>query len=110
MIGGIVVPAVLGAVAGVLLGSTAGGYYALSAAAFLGAVLAGAEHRGAGEGAERGFAGGLVFGAFVLLAHAIDGSPAEADLGELPALLPLVAGLVSTAPGAFGGWLRARSG
>ena len=109
VVGGIVVPAVFGTVVGLVLGWSETWYWVLSAVGLVGGLLGGLEHRGAVDGGERGFASGVVFGAFLLLAHAIHGEPAEAQIGQMPGLLPLVAGIVTAFFGAIGGALRGRA-
>lgn len=109
VVAAIVVPAVYGSVVGVVLGWSATGYWILSGLGLLGGLLGGFEHRGAVDGGERGFTAGLVFGAFVLLAHAVHGEPAEANIGAMPGLLPLVAGIATALAAALGGALRGRA-
>ena len=66
----ITVPAlVFGVFAGVALDLSAAAYYALLVVALVGGILAGLEHDGGGQGAQRGLTGGLVFGAGVLAGH-----------------------------------------
>ena len=84
-----IVPCVAGAVCGVLLGVSGAAYLVLSVLAIAGGYLAGLEHRDGGEGAGRGVVGGAQFGAFILLAHELEGSSAKADLPH-PAILLLV--------------------
>ena len=107
VVAGLVVPAAIGALAGVLLGSTAVGYWALQGVAAVGGFLAGVEHRGGPDGADRGLIGGLLFGSFLLLAHAIDGSEAKASLGAHPGVLVVFTGVVGALIGALGGARRA---
>jgi hypothetical protein len=107
VIGALVVPLVFGALCGVVLGWTAVGYWALQVLAALGGILGGFEHRGAGEGARRGAVSGVIFGAGILLGHAIAGTTAEVSLGSVPALLPAVTGVAGCALGAVGGARRA---
>jgi hypothetical protein len=106
-IGALVVPLVFGAVCGVVLGWTAAGYWALQVLAVLGGLLGGFEHRGAAEGARRGAVSGLIFGAGILLGHALAGTSAEVSLGSVPALLPVITGAGGCALGAIGGARRA---
>ena len=105
--GALIVPAVFGAICGVALGSSATAWYVLQGLGAVGGVLGGMEHASASEGADRGLLGGLLFGSFVLLAHAIDGSPAQASLGRWPGLLIVFAAIAGGVLGAIGGALRA---
>jgi hypothetical protein len=106
LVGGLVVPALFGAVCGVVLGSSAAAYWALQALGAVGGVLGGMEHPSAAEGADRGLLGGLVFGSFLLLAHAIDGRAAQASLGEWPGVLIAVTAIAGALLGALGGAIR----
>lgn len=101
---GNVVPAVFGAVTGVMAGLSEPLYLLLSVLGIAGGYLAGLEHRYPAEGAVRGAAGGLLFGTFILLGHAVSGLDAKV---ELPAGIVLV--LITTAFGAGLGALGARS-
>ena len=103
LIGALILPAAFGAVCGVVLGSSATAYWGLQALGAIGGVLGGMEHPSASEGADRGVLGGLVFGSFVLLAHAIDGRTAQASLGEWPALLLVFTSIAGGLLGALGG-------
>src|SRR5215210_2908731 len=104
--GALVVPAAFGAVCGLVLASSATAYWVLQGVAALGGLLAGLEHRNASEGADRGLLGGLVFGSFLLLAHAIDGREAQASLGEWPGLLLVFTSIAGCLLGALGGAIR----
>jgi hypothetical protein len=107
LVGALIVPALFGAVCGVLLGSSATAYWALQGVGAAGGLLAGLEHPTAAEGADRGVLGGLVFGSFLLLAHAIDGREAQASLGEWPGVLIVFTAIAGGLLGAAGGALRA---
>ena len=76
--------------------------------ATLGGFLAGIEHRGAGSGARRGLAGGLLFCGFIVLVHELTGEPAEVELPDPPILLAVVTAVLGSALGALGGRFRAR--
>jgi hypothetical protein len=106
LVGVLIVPAIFGAICGVVLGSSATAYWALQGVGVVGGLLGGMEHPTAAEGADRGLLGGLVFGSFLLLAHAIDGSPAQASLGEWPGVLVLFTGIAGALLGALGGAIR----
>jgi hypothetical protein len=102
LLGGIV-PAAIGALAGVLVGVSATGYWIVAAIAGLGGFLAGFEHRDGWGGADRGVVGGAIYGVALLVAHEIEGSAAEVSLGELPVLLPVVTAIIGMLLGALGG-------
>ena len=101
-----VVPAVFGVIVGIVLGASAPIYWVLQVIAAIGGLLAGLEHREAGEGALRGVVGGLLFGAFILIAHEISGADAEVDLGDAPILLPVVTAIAGAILGALGARVR----
>jgi hypothetical protein len=104
VIGG-VVPFVLGAVVGVIIGVSAGAYWALAAFAGLGAIVAGFEHQDGWGGADRGLVGGAIFGAGILIAHAIVGTHAKVSLGSFPPLLIVIDAIAGMFLGALGGRL-----
>ncbi|MGA9858273.1 MAG: hypothetical protein WBQ18_10460 [Solirubrobacteraceae bacterium] len=98
-----VIPAALGALAGILLGVSAVAYAAVGLLAAVGSFVAGFEHRTAWSGADRGFVAGLVYGIALLVAHGLAGTTATVSLGSFPPALALVTALVSmflTAAGA----------
>jgi hypothetical protein len=105
----LVLPALFGAICGVMLGISEGLYTVLTLLGILGGIGAGYDHATPREGALRGIAGGALFGTFILLAHAITGAHAEAKLPEPHVLLPIATTLISIALGAIGGAVRARS-
>jgi apolipoprotein N-acyltransferase len=97
-------PAIIGAVAGILLGVSSGAYWAIGALAALGALVAGFEHLDVRSAALRGLVAGAVYGAALLLAHAIAGTDAKVSLGSFPPFLVVitaVAGAILTAAGAW---------
>jgi ABC-type Na+ efflux pump permease subunit len=100
-----VVPAVLGSITGVVLGVSAGGYWALQALAAVGGVLAGFEHRDGWGGADRGLVGGALFGTFILVAHAIAGTDAQVPLPGFPPVLAVFIAIIGMFLGALGGRL-----
>ena len=106
------VPLLFGSVVGVVLGVSAGGYWGLSALAAIGGVLVGFEHQDGWGGADRGLAGGALFGLGVLLAHAIAGTHAKVSLGGFPPLLIVIDAIAGMFLGALGGrigrslWVR----
>lgn len=98
-----VAPALLGIVAGVLLGVSAVAYVVVGVIAGVGAFLSGLEHPDAWSGADRGFAGGAVYGIALLLAHAVAGTHATVSLGSFPpglVLITALAGMFLAAAGA----------
>lgn len=103
-----VVPAVYGAITGLVLGWSEPPYIVLSLLAVLGGFGAGFEHLGAAAGARRGLIGGALFGSFILIAHELSGEEAEAKLPEPAILLVVIITLLGIAFGAVGGWLRQR--
>jgi hypothetical protein len=99
------VPVAFGAVVGIVLGISAGVYWALAVLAGLGAVLAGFEHQDGWGGADRGLVGGILFGTGMLVAHAIAGTHAKVSLGGFPPLLIVIDGIFGMFLGALGGRL-----
>jgi hypothetical protein len=99
----VIVPFVFGAVTGVGLGISAGAYWALSALAVVGGVLAGLEHRDWRGGARRGIVAGALFGLGVLIAHAITGADATVSLGGFPPLLIVIDAIIGMFLAALGG-------
>jgi apolipoprotein N-acyltransferase len=102
IIGG-VVPAIIGAVAGILVGVSAPAYWVVALLAAVGAFVAGFEHRDGWGGADRGLVGGTIYGTVLLLVHWAAGNDAKVDLGAFPPLLVVVTALVSILLGALGG-------
>jgi len=99
-----VVPAVFGLITGIMAGVSEAVYLVLSLLGIGGGYLAGLEHRYVNEGAVRGAAGGLLFGSFILLGHALSGLDAKV---HLPPGIVLVA--ITTGAGALLGAFGARS-
>jgi hypothetical protein len=104
-----VIPAAVGAAAGVLLGVSSGAYWAVGAVAAIGGVIAGFEHQDGWGGADRGVAAGFVYGVALLLAHAIAGTHAKVSLGKFPPLLAVVTAIVGMLLTALGGRLARTS-
>jgi len=102
----LVVPAVFGAIAGILLGITEIGYVVFSVLAIAGGYMAGKEHVGASEGATRGFTGGILFGTFILTGHALTGMERKAHLPEPEILLVVITTVFGIVLGALGGRSR----
>jgi hypothetical protein len=103
-----VVPALYGALTGVVLGVSEPAYLVLSLLGILGAVAAGFEHRGARAGAVRGVLAGSIFGAFILIAHQIHGEDAKAHLPDPEILLLVLTTGFAMPLAALGGSLRRR--
>jgi hypothetical protein len=97
------VPLAFGAVVGIVIGVSAGVYWALAVLAGLGAVLAGFEHQDGWGGADRGLIGGALFGLGILLAHVIAGTHAKVSLGGFPPLLIVIDAIFGMLLGALGG-------
>ena len=100
-----VVPAIAGAIAGVLVGVSAGAYWGFGAVAAVGGFVAGFEHQDGWGGADRGVTGGAIYGASLLIAHAIAGTHAKVSLGSFPPLLAVVTAIIGMFIGAAGGRL-----
>ncbi len=100
------VPFAFGAVVGIVLGISAGAYWGLSVLAGLGAIVAGFEHQDGWGGADRGLVGGALFGAGILIAHAIAGTDAKVSLGSFPPLLIVIDAIAGMLLSAIGGRLR----
>src|SRR5438270_8943508 len=81
LLGG-VLPAIFGALAGVLVGASTTGYWVVGAVAAVGGFLAGFEHQDGWGGADRGVTGGFIYGVSLLVAHAIAGTEAKVSLGS----------------------------
>jgi hypothetical protein len=113
VIGGLI-PIAVGALAGILIGSSATAYWVLGLLAGVGAFLSGFEHRGGWEAADRGFFGGVFYGVALLVVHALVGTEAKVSLGSFPPLLVVItaiAGMLLAATGGrIGRALRERAG
>ena len=101
-----VVPALLGAVTGWLLGVNEIAYFALSFLAIAGGYGAGLEHRGPGEGAIRGVIGGSLFGSFILITAELLDKEHKAHLPEPHILLVAITTAFGIGLGALGGRAR----
>ena len=104
----IVPPIVFGLICGIVLGVSGAIYGVLSILAALGGIAAGFEHDGPSEGAVRGFAGGLLFGSFILFGHAVADTRAKASLPDPHVVLVVVTTIAGIGLGGLGGMLRAR--
>jgi hypothetical protein len=97
------VPAVAGAIAGVLVGVSSGAYWGYAVLAALGGIIAGFEHQDGWGGADRGLAAGAIYGIALLLAHAIAGTHAKVSLGSFPPLLAVITAIAGMLLSATGG-------
>lgn len=104
LLGG-VVPAVVGAIAGVLIGVSAAAYWVVAILAGAGAFVAGFEHLDGWGGADRGVTGGAIYGTALLLAHALAGTHAKVSLGSFPPLLVVITAIFGMLLSAGGGRL-----
>ena len=100
---GVVVPAVIGGLAGVLLGVSGAGYWVIGLLGGIGAFVAGFEHRDGWGGAARGFVGGAIYGTALLVAHALAGTHLKVSLGSFPPLLAVLTAIIGTLLSAAGG-------
>jgi hypothetical protein len=100
-----VIPGILGAIAGVLIGVSIGAYWALAAIVSIGGFVAGFEHQDGWGGADRGVAGGAIYGTSLLIAHAIAGTHAKVSLGSFPPFFAVVTAIIGMLLGAAGGRL-----
>jgi ABC-type branched-subunit amino acid transport system permease subunit len=98
-----VLPAIVGAIAGVLVGESAGAYWALAAIVTVASVVAGFEHLDGWSGADRGLIAGFIYGVSLLVAHAIAGTHAKVSLGSFPPLLAVVTAIIGMLLTALGG-------
>jgi hypothetical protein len=107
--GALILPLLFGALVGVVLGISAGPYWLLQLVAFVGGIGAGLEHRTPRQGALRGVVGGGLFGAGLLIAHAIADNGTEVKLPDPPVILVAFTILGGVIGGLIGGRLRRRS-
>ena len=100
-----VIPAAVGALAGVLVGVSATAYWIVAIVAGLGGVLSGFEHQDGWGGADRGLFAGFIYGVALLVAHAIAGTDAKVSLGSHPPLLAVVTAIAGMLLTGLGGRL-----
>jgi hypothetical protein len=98
-----VIPAAIGALAGVLIGVSTGAYWAVAILAAIGGFLAGFEHQDGWGGADRGVVGGAIYGTGLLLAHTIAGTHAKVSLGSFVPAFAVVTAIGGMFLGAGGG-------
>ena len=100
---GAVIPALVGALAGFLVGASAAGYWIVALLAAVGAFLGGFEHTDGWDAADRGFFGGVIYGTTLLLMHELIHNTAKVSLGSFPPFLVVVTAVVGTLLAAAGG-------
>jgi hypothetical protein len=98
-----VVPALAGAIAGVLVGVSSGAYWGYAAFIAIASIVAGFEHLDGWGGADRGLVAGAIYGIGLLVAHAIVGTHAKVSLGSFPPLLAVVTAIAGMLLSATGG-------
>jgi ABC-type Na+ efflux pump permease subunit len=103
IITGGIVPALIGALAGVMIGVSTGAYWAVAVIAGVGGFLSGFEHQDGWGGADRGLVGGAIYGTALLVAHAIAGTTAKVSLGSFPPLLAVITAIFGMLLAAAGG-------
>lgn len=100
---GAVIPALVGALAGFLVGASAAGYWIVALLAAVGAFLSGFEHPNGWDAADRGFFGGVIYGTTLLLVHQLIHNQAKVSLGSFPPFLVVVTAVAGTLLAAAGG-------
>ncbi len=100
-----VVPAIAGAVAGILIGVSSGLYWAWAGLLIPATVIGGFEHLDGWGGADRGLVGGFVYGVSLLVTHAIVGTEAKVSLGDHPPFLAVVTAIIGMLLSSLGGRL-----
>jgi hypothetical protein len=100
---GAVVPALIGGLAGFLVGVSAAAYWAVGLLAAIGAFLGGFEHADGWDAADRGFFGGVIYGTSLLLVHELIHDTAKVSLGSFPPFLVVITALAGTLLSAAGG-------
>ncbi len=103
IVGAGVIPLIAGAIAGVLVGISAGAYWGFGAFAAIGGVVAGFEHQDGWGGADRGLCAGAIYGVGLLVAHAIAGTHAKVSLGSFPPFLAVITAIAGMLFSALGG-------
>ncbi len=98
-----VVPAGIGALAGVLIGASATAYWVVALLAALGGFASGFEHPDLRSAAQRGLVAGAIYGIGLLVAHAIAGTHAKVSLGSFPPLLAVITAIIGMLVAVGGG-------
>jgi hypothetical protein len=102
LLGG-VIPALIGVLAGWLIGTSAAGYWIVSAVAGIGGFLAGFEHRDGWGGADRGMVGGAIFGTALVLTHWAIGNHEKVSMGSSRVFFVITIAIIGILLGALGG-------
>jgi hypothetical protein len=102
LLGG-VIPAAIGALAGVMIGVSTGAYWAIAVLAAIGSIVSGFEHLDGWGAADRGLAAGTIYGAALLIAHALAGTHAKVSLGSFPPFLIVITAIAGMLLCAIGG-------
>jgi hypothetical protein len=102
VLGGIL-PALVGGLAGFLVGASAAVYWVVAVLAAVGALIGGFEHGDGWEAADRGFFGGLIYGVALLLVHELVHTKAKVSLGSFPPFLAVITTLAGMLLSAAGG-------
>ncbi|MEA2409605.1 MAG: hypothetical protein QOC77_166 [Thermoleophilaceae bacterium] len=102
LLGG-VLPALIGGLAGFLIGASAVGYWVVAVLAAVGALVGGFEHGDGWEAADRGFFGGLIYGVSLLLVHELIHTKAKVSLGSFPPFVAVITTVVGMLLSAAGG-------
>jgi hypothetical protein len=105
----VVGPIVLGAIAGLLLGSTKAGYLIVSLVAILGGVGAGLEHATPLEAVYRGLFGGTLYGVSILTALELSNKVPKTSLPHHQILLVSITAVGGAVLGVIGSLLRRRA-
>jgi hypothetical protein len=105
---GIVVPIFGGVIGGILLVVSEPVYLIYSVLAIGAGYFGGLEHVGREEGALRGFAGGLLFGTFILVTKEVLGSEPKAHLPSPEVALVVLTTVLGIVLGALGGRSRGK--
>jgi len=103
VIAGGVIPGIAGAIAGLLVGWSAGAYWAFQVLIVIGGFLAGFEHRDGWGGADRGLVAGFIYGVVLLIVHYITGTHAKVSLGSFPPFFAIVTAIIGMFISAAGG-------
>jgi hypothetical protein len=104
LLGG-VIPAIAGAIAGILLGVSPGAYYGYGGFIAIAGFISGFEHLDGWGGADRGLVAGFVYGVALLVMHAIVGTEATVSLGSFPPFLAVITAIIGMLLSAGGGRL-----
>jgi hypothetical protein len=104
LLGG-VIPAIVGAIAGILVNESLAAYYAVGVVAGIGAFLSGFEHRDGWGGADRGFFGGLIYGTSLLIVNQLMGNTPKTSLGSFKPLFAVLTAIIGMLLAAGGGRL-----